>query len=87
MKMLEFEIKRANLVGFPIPDKIICTVQEYKAMMGKWPKMIELYQKVMGKPLVQKHRALNDCEALHEILMKDKFFEKIQEVDNQVMIK
>lgn len=87
--MLSNELKRIGRCGceygnkhivsncFPWPKETICTVQEYKAMMGKWPKLTELYQKVMGKELKQTHRALDDCVALHEILVKDNFFEKI----------
>lgn len=75
--MLKNELKRAECDDFPWPKDIICTVMEYKALMGKWPKMTELYEKVMGKPLEQKHRALDDCIALNEILIKDKFFEKV----------
>lgn len=88
VSVLEFELKRipvsqeeaaSNHIDFPWPPTTICTVHEYKAMMGKWPKMTELYQKIMGKPLEQTHRALDDCVALHEILVKDEFFEKIKE--------
>ena len=63
---------------FPWPKEIICTIQEYKAMMGKWPKLTDLYQKIIGEPLEQTHRALDDCVALHKILVKDDFFEKIE---------
>lgn len=66
---------------FPWPKETICTIQEYKAMMGKWPKLTELYQKIIGEPLKQTHRALDDCIALHEILVKDDFFKKIAEGD------
>jgi DNA polymerase III epsilon subunit-like protein len=78
VKMINLEMSRIKAIGFPYPPSIICTVQEYKAMMGKWPKLTELYTKIMGKPLAQSHRALDDCIALHEILMVDKFFEKIK---------
>jgi DNA polymerase III epsilon subunit-like protein len=79
VKMINLEMKRIRAIGFPYPPSIICTVQEYKTMMGKWPKLTELYEKVLGKSLVQSHRALDDCMALHEILVADKFFEKIKE--------
>ncbi len=75
--MLRNELMRAWCLDFPWPKTTICTVQEYKALMGKWPKMTELYKKVMGKPLDQKHRALDDVIALNEILTKDKFFKKV----------
>ena len=75
--MMKNELKRVGSYGFPWPKTIICTVQEYKAFIGKWPKMTELYQHVMEKTLEQSHRALDDCIALNEILTKDRFFEKV----------
>jgi len=76
--MLRNELMRAKCLDFPWPNITVCTVQEYKTFMGgKWPKMTELYKKVMGKELDQKHRALDDVIALNEILTKDKFFEKV----------
>lgn len=79
---LSFETSNENVrcaIKFPWPAETICTVQEYKALLGKWPKMTELYEKIIGKPLAQTHRALDDCKALHEILVADKFFDKIKE--------
>ena len=74
--MLEVELKRCGRTGFPMPAEVICTVQEYKHLFGgKWPKMTLLYEKIVGKPLEQTHRASDDCEALCEILTTDGFFE------------
>lgn len=75
--MLKNELVRVDCIDFPWPKEIVCTVQEYRAFMGKWPKMTELYSKVMGKPLEQTHRALDDCIALNEILTKGDFYMKV----------
>jgi len=75
--MLRNELARLDYDQFPWPEHIICTVQEYKTSIGKWPKLEELYANVMGKPLNQTHRAMDDCEALYEILVVDNFFAKI----------
>ena len=75
--LLKFELQRLEYTKFPWPKQIICTVQEYRTLIGKWPKLTELYANIMGKELAQTHRALDDCIALHEILAKDKFYERI----------
>ena len=75
--VLKNELERAECTDCPWPKDIVCTIQEYKSLLGKWPKMTELYEKIMGKTLKQTHRALDDCLALNEILTKDKFFEKV----------
>lgn len=61
-----------------LPKEVICTVQEYIHLFGKRPRLVELYQHILGKPLEQTHRALDDCEALWEILEKDNFFELME---------
>lgn len=80
--MLENELKRRSdhvQWPFPLPKEIICSMLEYTHQFGKWPKLDAIYAKIMGKPLAQTHRALDDVMALHEILIKDNFFEKIGE--------
>lgn len=75
--MLELELLRANCTDFPWPAEIICTAQEYATVFGFNPHMKELYQKIIGEPLDQKHRALDDVIDLWSVLVKDRFFEKI----------
>lgn len=80
--MLTNELERVGdnqeyITGFPWPKQTICSMQEYTIPSKKWPKLNELYERIMGKPLKQTHRALDDVMALHEILVKDKFFDKI----------
>lgn len=75
MGMLENEFKR---VGIPTTaawrGTVECTVQNYFHIFGRRPRLTELYEKILGKPLAQTHRAMDDCRALYEILIKDNFF-------------
>lgn len=75
--MLTHELELAGCVDFPWPTETICTAQEYGPMFGFNPTMAQIYEKVLGKPLEQKHRALDDCEALFEALRADGFFANI----------
>lgn len=75
--MIEVELKRCARTGFPWPENIICSVQEYLPMFGRRPKLTELYEKIIGSPLAQTHRALDDVKALVEVLQKDDFFAKV----------
>ena len=70
--VLRCELERLS-ADFPWPEEIICTVQEYTPQFGHRPKMTELYEKVMGKPLLQTHRALDDVRALDECTKEDGF--------------
>lgn len=76
--MLKNELKRAGCDDFPWPADIVCTVAEYLPQFGKRPKLTALYEKVMGKPLAQTHRASDDAKALFEVLDKDEFFKKLK---------
>ena len=75
--MLTNDLRRVGVEDFPWPPNIVCTVQEYFPMFGRRPKLIELYQKILGKPLPQTHRALDDVAALVEIIEADEFLVKI----------
>lgn len=68
--ILQWELVRAEVDDFPWPANIICTAQEYTHMFGFRPKMLQLYERVIGRPLAQTHRALEDAEALAEIVIK-----------------
>lgn len=59
------------------PELQICTVQEYAPLFGKRPTLKDLYAFFTGKKLEQKHRALDDVEALVEALQAAKFFEEV----------
>lgn len=75
--MLKNDLRRAGCEDFPWPAEIICTAQEYTPVLGHRPKLLTLYERIMGKPLAQTHRALDDAMAVYEILDKDKFFTQI----------
>jgi DNA polymerase III epsilon subunit family exonuclease len=74
--MLKNELERCGRTGFPWPAETICTVQEYRHEFGgRYPKLTALYERKVGKPLEQTHRATDDCEALYDCLVADGFFE------------
>ena len=75
--MLTNELKLCCREGFPWPTEMICTAQEYTPMFGKRPRLIHLYEKVMGRPLAQTHRAIDDALAVFEVLEQDKFFQQL----------
>ena len=69
--LLTYELQRCARTGFPWPKETICTVQEYIHLFGYRPKLTELYEKIIGRPLLQTHRALDDVNALCEIVIKE----------------
>jgi len=69
--ILRGELARLDVFDFPWPKREICTVGLYKDDWGRNPKLTELYESVMGKPLAQTHRALDDVLALVEIFQKE----------------
>ena len=66
--LLRFDLQRAGCEDFPWPPDEYCTVGLHKAQWGRNPKLTELYQFAMNKPLPQTHRALDDVMALVEIV-------------------
>ena len=66
--VFRMELKRNKITRVCPPSIGICTVQEYSAQFGKYPKLFELYEFLTGKKLVQTHRAFDDVEALSEIV-------------------
>lgn len=75
--MLQSEVDRIDGLKFPWPADAVCTVQEYTPAFGFTPNMKVLYEHIFGRPLAQKHRALDDVRALYELLKADNFFAKI----------
>lgn len=74
--MIDNEFKRLGR-EFPWPPHIICSAQEYESIFGFRPRLIHLFERAMGEPLKQTHRALDDAMALYKALSKDGFFENI----------
>lgn len=73
--ILRGDLRRANVTDFPWPQREVCTVGLYKDDWGRNPRLLELYEAVIGKPLAQTHRALDDVKALHEIIMAERLWE------------
>lgn len=72
MSMLVNELRRCGKeFAFPYPPQQLCTVANYHPVFGRRAKLTEVYERVMGKPLAQKHRALDDARALAEIVIKE----------------
>lgn len=59
---------------FPWPEQEMCTVQMYRELWGRNPKLLELYERVMGVPLAQTHRALDDVRAVQDIFVKERLW-------------
>lgn len=68
------ELARLDCLNFPWPAQGICTVGLYKDAWGRNPKLTELYEHVMGAPLAQTHRALDDVRAMVEIVQKEELW-------------
>jgi DNA polymerase III epsilon subunit-like protein len=68
--ILRGELARLDVLDFPWPKKELCTVGLHKDDWGRNPKLTELYEATLGKPLAQTHRALDDVMALVEIIQK-----------------
>ena len=77
--MLANELERAARTGFPWPENIICTINEYRHEFGgKNMKLTALYLRKLGRELQQTHRALDDVKAMIEILQSDNFFQNLE---------
>lgn len=61
---------------FPWPERRICTVGLFQAIWGRRPKLTELYEWSLRKPLPQTHRALDDVLALVEIVQEEGVWEE-----------
>ncbi len=72
--VLTYELSRAGAKDFPWP-RPLCTAQLYQDAWGRRPRLIELYKEVLGRPLSQTHRALDDCKALAEIVCRERLWE------------
>lgn len=69
--MLVNELRRIGReFSFPYPPDQVCTAAYSQEVYGKRMRLIHLYEDVMGKPLAQTHRALDDAYALWEVCVK-----------------
>ena len=75
--MLRLDNMRCGIEDWPWPRVGLCTAQENAEIWGRRPKLLELYEHSIGKPLDQTHRASDDAAALTEIIKKEGYFEHI----------
>jgi len=68
------ELARHQVQAFPLPRGELCSVGLYREQWGRNPKLLELYEAVMGKPLAQTHRAMDDVNALVEIVQHEELW-------------
>jgi DNA polymerase-3 subunit epsilon len=76
--ILDLELQRMKMVEFAWPRMSMCTVQSYMEQWGRRPKLTELYEHVIGRPLLQTHRASDDATALAEIVIAEGILDKIE---------
>lgn len=72
--MLSNDLRRFNITDFPWPPKGLCTVELFRPKFGYRPSLKVLYAHSIGKPLDQKHRALDDVHRLVEIVLKEELW-------------
>ena len=66
-QMIVNEARRTNeMIVFP--PETTCSVSEFYHIFGRRPKLTDLYLHFMKRPLAQTHRAIEDVDALVEIL-------------------
>lgn len=76
--MMRLELQRLEKEQeFAWPALTVCTVQEFAERYGGRVRMKDLYEDVLGRPLDQTHRALDDVQALVEICEATGLFENI----------
>ena len=68
-KLLMFDLQRVACEDFPWPEHEYCTIGLHRSIWGRNMKLTELYERTMNKPLAQTHRALDDVQALVEIIV------------------
>ena len=67
--MIRNDLARTDCLDFPWPAQEYCTVGLHKDQWGRNPKLTELYEFTLNKPLPQTHRALDDVMALVEVVL------------------
>lgn len=73
--ILSSELRRHGVGDFVFPKRQTCTVGLYREQWGRNPKLLELYEAVLGRPLAQTHRALDDVKAMVEIVQKEELWQ------------
>lgn len=75
--IMAHELRLAGVSEWPWPAHELCTVQLYEPTWGRRPRLVELYESVLGRKYEQTHRALDDVTALAEIVRQEKILEFI----------
>jgi len=69
MGMLINDLKRATALDqFPMPSRIICTVEATHHLFNKRLNLTKAYRHYTGKDPVEAHRAMQDVETLKELV-------------------
>lgn len=83
---LPFDLTIMNLEALRACRKLdwpihrFCTVAEHEPIWGRRAKLTELYEWSTGKKLAQTHRAVDDCRALAEVIVKEKIIDRIADL-------
>jgi DNA polymerase-3 subunit alpha (Gram-positive type) len=73
--ILRMDLRRVGaLDAWPWPARKFCSVQLYRDEWGRNPRLIELYERKLGKPYPQTHRALDDARALAEVVIAEELY-------------
>ena len=75
--ILAHELQLAGVRDWRWPPILLDTVQTYEPLWGRRPRLIELYEDVIGAPYAQTHRALDDVRALAAIVIKERLLEAV----------
>ena len=77
--MLWLEVQRANWEEHWVwPSIRVCTSQLFEPTFGYRPKLVALYEYITGEKYKQTHRALDDADALAEIVSSGEVIEAIK---------
>jgi DNA polymerase III epsilon subunit-like protein len=80
--LLALELIRGGIPDFKWPRHTLCTVQAFMEEWGRRPKLLELYERSIGIPLAQTHRALDDVRAMMEIVKKEQLLELFKGIES-----
>jgi DNA polymerase III epsilon subunit-like protein len=73
--LLQLELNRHDITTFVWPKHTLCTAQCYQEAWGRRPKLQQLYERVMGEPMNQTHRALEDVQGMVKIILKERLLD------------
>lgn len=87
MQLVWFSVLRASRQKtWRWPKQLVCTVQMFQPRYGRRPKLTTLYEDLTGSKYPQTHRALDDVDALVEIVNHGEVFETLSSFKDKVGI-